>query len=323
MKHLAKRFRIIATWVALVSLGIQGNAWADDDDIENIFIFGDSLSDPGNVYILENFATSQPPYLMPIPDYPYDIAGFQFTNGKTWAQKFARNLELRRSGKAALAKPGKFTNYAHGGARARYVGDMRSGPEQIMSYMQTFPGGADDEALYVIQFGGNDIRDALDPTADPVAIIGMAVMSEIDMILQLYQQGARNFLVANVPDLSLSPAIRQSDAMSPYPEGTIINATNELVVAYNFELENALVGVEQMFEDISIKRLDFFGIVNDISTSPGIYGINNTEDSCINFAVIVDQVCDRPNKYLFWDAIHPTKKVHRIIGDQATELYDD
>ncbi len=327
MKDQANFRNMAVACLTILVLGIPGLSSADEDsDFSRIFIFGDSLSDTGNVYILGGQMTSQPPYEV-IPTFPYDFQGFQYSNGKTWAQRFAKHLELKRSGKAALRRPGRFTNYAFGGATARYAGNMRSGPEQLLVYMNDFPGGGGGGALYVIQFGGNDIRAALESPA-PSAILGMAIASEINMILQLYQQGARQFLVANVPDLSLSPAIKLQDAIitappSPIPPGAIIQATSDLVIGYNFGLEFALTELEQMFGDISIKRLDFYSILNDISTNPGNYRITNTDSACVSFGVIQNPICDKPNKYLFWDGIHPTKKVHRIVGAIAADLYDD
>ena len=50
--------------------------------------------------------------------FPYEIGGFQFSNGKVWARIMARELETNRSGKASLFNPGKNGNYAIGGAKA-------------------------------------------------------------------------------------------------------------------------------------------------------------------------------------------------------------
>ena len=210
MKFLSKRKLWTAAWLTLVTLGMQGTAWADDDDIKRIFFFGDSLSDSGNAYLESGKITTQPPYSLDeiVPAFPYDIRGFQFSNGKTWARVFAKALETGRSGKASLKKPRRFTNYAYGGARARPFGDRPSAAEQFAQYMNDFPGYADDEDLYVIQFGGNDLRDVLAGEGLPEVIITSALETKAFVIKQLYAKGARHFLVANVPDISLSPAVK-------------------------------------------------------------------------------------------------------------------
>ena len=324
MKFLIKQKLWTTVWLTIVTLGMQGAAWGDDRDIERIFFFGDSLSDSGNAYIQDGGVATVAPYTLDeiVPTNAYDIRGFQFSNGRPWTVKMARVLETKRSGKAALQKPGKFTNYAFGGARARFFGDRPSAAEQLGLYMQDFPGNADDDAVYVIQFGGNDLRDVLLELGTPNDIITAAIQTKAFVIQQLYQKGARNFLVANVPDISLAPAIRLLALSSENPQETLAGI-NGLVMLYNFNLESALVGLEQLYPDISIKRFDFFGIINDIVFNPANYGISEVDSSCINYFAAMNQICAKPGKYVFWDGIHPTGKVHHILGEIAAELYDD
>jgi phospholipase/lecithinase/hemolysin len=338
MKHFVTRYKIIATWVALVSLGIQGSAWAADVHIERIFIFGDSLSDPGNVYQLTG-ETSQPPYAI-IPSRPYDFQGFQFSNGRTWAQWFARHLELKRSGKAALEWPGRFGNYAFGGARARLTDDPFRSPssrEQFERYLNDYNGNVFPDALYVIQFGGNDVRDGLEkflavlaervppgqePTTDDVnaalfqasLIIQPAVETLIGLIAELHGLGARHFLVATSPDLGLTPAVRFAG-----PEAAAI--ASMMAGSYNDGLETGLAALRAL-PGISINTLDLFSILGAIVEDPKAFGIRNTDTPCLIFMVETGAVCRRPNKYLFWDGIHPTARVHKIVSEIAAELYD-
>ena len=140
---------LMAFWIAIVALGTHGGLWAKDG-FDNIYIFGESLSDPGNVYALTG-ETAKAPY-EPIPSAAYAIGGHQFSNGKTWAQRF---------GKAAYGSSGKYGNYAFAGTRLAGDSLALSATDQIMLFLGDQGGVADGEALYVIQFGGNDVRDAL------------------------------------------------------------------------------------------------------------------------------------------------------------------
>ncbi len=320
-------------WLTIMALLLPAMTHADDDENEfkRIVFYGDSLSDPGNIYIDEGNQVSMAPYAV-IPDDPYaSKGGFRFTNGRVWAQKFARELEVGRSGKPALAKPGRFTNYAFGSARARPFGTRPSAIEQYMRYMIDFPGGADPDTLYVLQFGGNDIRDALDPTVDPTSdpetIIADAIGTQANLIAQLYMQGARHFLVADVPDLSLSPAIKLADQQGSeagvFFEGFLIGTAQFLVTTHNDNLNTTLDGLEMLFSDISITRLSLFDALNEVYFNPEQFGITETEQACISFGVVEDAICDKPKRFVFWDGIHPTSKVHRIVAKKAADLYDD
>ena len=83
----------------LCLIGLTGQARADDG-FDRVFIYGDSLSDAGNLYLLTG-QVSLPPYL-PVPSAPYEVDGERFTNGKTWAEHFAKRLGDKSGSKPSL-----------------------------------------------------------------------------------------------------------------------------------------------------------------------------------------------------------------------------
>ena len=314
MIAINRKAGLLFAGLALLTLLLQGTARAHDYEIERIYFFGDSLSDAGNVYALTGMTTMAPWPL--IPSAPYESRGFQFSNGKVWASRFARHLQTRRSGKASLFNPGKNGNYAFGGARARTgLADPTSAASQVALYL-AHHGGVDEEALYVIQFGGNDLRDALFDPANSISIAVETAQAQIEIIKDLYDMGARNFLVANTPDIGLTPAVRFLGGSGP---------ASDLALFYNNWLEGQLQALENDndYRGITIKRLDFFGVLNTIVANPKKFGIKNTTDTCLMFLPPATEVCNRPGRYVFWDGLHPTKKIHRIVGKIAAALYDD
>ena len=315
--------------LTILVLGIPGLSNADDDsDFSRIFIFGDSLSDPGNLFAINGGQISTFPYLpIPLAPYPSDD-GFMFSNGETWAQVFADEMDHEDSGKAALFAPGINGNYAFGGARARSNSGSPA-PDfslQVEMFLGDY-GGADSDALYVVQFGGNDIRDALvaaaadpDPDEPPpvvvaIGILQTAIEATIRNILELYQSGARNFLVANVPNLALAPAIRLAGAK----DGAVI-----FIAIYNLGLEMGLKGIDNL-EGISIDRIDFFKFTNDVHNAPDDFDIEEPDAPCINFLADTESgaICEEPDEHIFWDGIHPTAAIHEELGEMAEELFDD
>ncbi|NIA01491.1 MAG: GDSL family lipase, partial [Planctomycetia bacterium] len=105
----------------LLLLGVVLGAPAlADPDYSNIVIFGDSLSDPGNAFVLTG-QTSRPPYDL-IPGAPYARGGQRFSNGRIWAERFAHEMDLRAG--PAFRNPRVYSNYAVGGARARTDGSV-------------------------------------------------------------------------------------------------------------------------------------------------------------------------------------------------------
>src|SRR2546427_12831291 len=104
---------------ALLTCALSFSTWAaaGDGELSRIVVFGDSLTDPGNAFVITH-QVSVPPYQL-IPDFPYARGGHHFSNGKTWVEQFGRGLDMSNSVCSALAARGKCSNYAVGGARAR------------------------------------------------------------------------------------------------------------------------------------------------------------------------------------------------------------
>ena len=97
---------------------------ASAGDFRRFVTFGDSLSDPGNAFVLLG-TVSTPPFEL-IPDAPYARGGLHFSNGATWIEQWARALHQPRSAGPALLAPRVFSNYAVGAARARPRGSSIS-----------------------------------------------------------------------------------------------------------------------------------------------------------------------------------------------------
>ncbi len=278
------------------------------DNFSGVYIFGDSLSDAGNIYALTG-ETSKAPYAV-IPTRPYAIGGHHFSNGKTWAERFAQDLKMNSSGKASLANPGKNGNYAFGGARAR-SGSGSTAPDsdtQVGMFLGEHP-SAPSDALYVIQFGGNDVRDALFDPAAASDIIQAALGAVAMNIQRLYYAGARNFLVANSPNLGHAPAVIM---FGPSAVGGAVFLSG----LYNGFLEGALQQLEGL-PGIRIYRLDLGGFIDGVVENPADFGLTNTTSPCLMFLSESDAKCENPEDYLFWDGIHPTAAGHNALADAA------
>lgn len=281
-------------------------------DFNGVFIFGDSLSDAGNIYQLTG-ETSKAPYAV-VPTRPYSIGGHHFSDGKTWAERLAQNLNDNTGGKASLQNPGKNGNYAFGGARAR-SGSGNSSPDsgmQMQMYLGDY-GGASADALYVIQFGGNDLRDALVAAQTDVNvaffIIQTAVQELVGNIQTLHAAGARNFLVANAPNLAHAPAVKLSGASG---------VAGLFTGFYNGGLEGGLQQLELGIPDINIYRMDMAGFTDDVVANPGAFGLVDVDFPCLTFFTESEAKCDNPEERLFWDGLHPTAAGHNALSAVAT-----
>lgn len=269
--------------VALLAIAASGQALA----YTQVVSFGDSLSDSGNISLLN-------PGFPLAPYYPG-----HFSNGPVWIETFSAGLGL-----SSTPSYGGGTNYALGGS---VTGAPLSSPIPLTSqaglYLSNVGGVADPDALYVVWGGGNDVR---------LGNIGNSVANIGSIVAALAGAGAERFLVANLPDIGLTPEA-QAGGPAAVAGATFLSTT------FNAGLAAAIPGWETTY-GIDIIELDVFAFLNDVITNPGLYGITNTTGRCYSGTTGVGgagTVCANPDEYVFWDGIHPTAAAHEALGNYA------
>ena len=318
--------------IILLGLGVLTSSMViADSGYSDMIVFGDSLSDPGNAFVVTGDISIRPYNEDNIPDAPYPVGGLHFSNGETWAENLSAVLQLHGGTGPALRTP-TFSNYAFGSARAA---SSAGGPfdlsAQVGQYFADTGGSVDSEALYTVFIGGNDVRDALIAfnialqqtliaggtlpealaagQAAAEVILTDAVTTIADNIIALTSQGARNFLVPNVPNIGLVPAITDLG-------GDAATLATQLSFSFNLALENALYSIELALP-VNITRFDVFTLISSVAAAPDAFGLTNVTDACLIPEVIAHAVCKHPDDYLFWDGIHPTRVGHNLLAEHA------
>lgn len=299
--------------VAFSAVLLAAPHWAAaQTSIGSLVVFGDSLSDPGNLFALTQTNNVPPSYdvdAVLVPAAAYAVGGHHLSNGPTWIEDLARSRALARyAGAAWRSSASPAANYAVAGARARNEGaPIPSFPVQVGRFLQDNGGGAASTPLYVVEFGGNDIRDAL--MSGDLTIIGQTVTSISDSIETLYGAGARRFLVLNVPNVGLIPSVR---AFGPAAAAFATQLTQQ----FNGGLAVALANLQSQHSDLQILQFSLYDAINAIYGNPSAFGLTEVNAPCIT-PNVAPYKCTDPDAYLFWDGIHPTKAVHAIIGQQV------
>ncbi len=272
----------LAALVAAINLPVSAHAYSA------MYVFGDSLSDSGNIGSL-----------LGLPIAPYDNG--YFSNGPVWVQYLAGNLGL------PMTTP-SFTggnNYAWGGARTGGGGFPDSLLTQRDNYLADSGGFADPDALYVVWGGGNDVRDG-----DATGPTNIA-----DIIASLAAAGATNFLVPNLPDIGLTPESLAGEA--PGGDAAFISAVS---LAHNTALAIEMAALRDADSSLNIVEFDVFSIFNMMLGDPAAFGFTNVSDACYEGLLGTGgpgAVCANPDEYVFWDGIHPTSAAHALLGDMA------
>ncbi len=302
--------RMTVALLALLPLA-TGMAVADTEHgYSRIFIFGASFMDSGNHFALTG-ETAHPPIAFLDPSY--GIGGHYFSNGRTWVAVLAQKMELTEWAKPAWRDPA-FGNYAigYGSAREFDWDPLPSLYDQVEAWVNNgyCTGDADNpmtDTLFIVDSGFFDLIDILNG-ADPTTVLFQMTMSVRANIEALRQCGAYHVLLAYIPPLESSPIVP-----APYdpsvPGGSAI---------YNyFFLQNYVVKHFAEDQNLNITAVDFLAFFNRLLTTPEAYGITNITDSCVTFGVTSGAFCKNRDEYVFWDPLHPTKKVHALMANEA------
>lgn len=336
------QFIILTAAFSVSFLFFSTTSIAQQKQFDRIVVFGTSLSDSGNAFILLSdpsaFGISEdcdmgtpanvPPYDalddLVIPDGSYARGGHHVTNGATWVEQLARGKGLSGNTRPALRNPGKeASNYAVGGARASdYPSEFPCRfnlKDQLDAYKYDFS-VTSNETLVVLEIGSNDVRDALaslayDPTGNASVQTITTALNNIGLAINtLYVKGARKFLLMNVPAIGETPAVKKLDLMNP---GTA-HAADSLAASFNLGLDS-LQSALNWLPEIDVRILDIYSLLYEIIGDPASFGILNIDDACVT-PNVPPFTCKKPDTYLFWDGIHPTKVVHDIVAQRAAEV---
>lgn len=322
MVTLERRSRSVAQWslVGCLALVLATPGWSEAQSrFSGIVVFGTSLSDPGNAFALVGDANKPHDFdLNPllVPTAPYAKGGHHFSNGATWIEQYAQSIGLGNDARPALKNThSPAANYAVGAARAYDDGINFNLTRQVDAFLQRSGGVASAQSLYVIEMGGNDIRDAFQTYAtggNGGPILEQALASIAANIQKLYGAGAREFLVWAAPNVGLTPAIR---SLGPGAQGL----AGFVSQAFNGGLAGVLAQLEAALPGVSFVRLDAFRLLTDILADPAAFDLTVVTTACVT-PNVEPFSCHHADTFLFWDGIHPTKAGHAILAREAADV---
>jgi outer membrane lipase/esterase len=306
------RVRLIsAAGLCACVVGVMGVATAAKAyDAE--YVFGDSLSDNGNAAEAGGVPYPNPPsYHYAYTNGPVAVADLAHSLGlpalepSLWFNGFTDQHNLFPAG----FTPG--TNYAFAGATANLVGytgfPPANLPEQVSAYTTHVSNIADKSALYVIMIGGNDVINAIS-SGFTDAYLTTGVDSEIAQITTLAGDGARNFLIVNVPNVGLIPLLSGNSAAA--------TLATEYSQFYDAALQTQLNELA-LPAGTALNEFNLYDYNEEILAHPLKYGFTNTTQACYSNTPSSDASatgCDASNidSFVYWDDVHPTKPVQAL-----------
>jgi outer membrane lipase/esterase len=294
------RTRLLA---GAIVAGLLASQAASATDFSQVVVFGDSLSDAGNIS-LASAPQIQPPLR------------FTTNPGKTAAELVADGL-----GHPITASLAGGTDFAWGGAGlVNNVAAVPTLPQQLGMYLTATGGQADPNALYQVWGGANDIFYLTGTSTDSTVLAtgtATAAITEVGMLGQLKAAGANYVVVYNLPDLGKTP--------SAAAQGAAASAgATQLAVLYNSTLSSGLSQLSS--QGLNVVPVNTYGLINEVIANPAAFGFSNVTDAACGLAASSVQCGPQgaglpysyapgtDESYLFADGVHPTAAAHRLLS---------
>lgn len=277
------RLKVLMLAAAAMVVLFHGNPTHAESPFSKLYVFGDSLSDTGNVFLATGGDAGGFPYYQG-----------RFSNGPVWVEVLAEELGLAVPAASLLGG----TNYAWAGAETgpglSFFGTWNVGMQIDSSVFDN--GQFDGDELIVVAAGGNDLiwQSPFGP--------GHIVENIKKHILDIVALGGKTILVATTP-------VNGKDA----------DKFNELlaqeIVKLQAKLDITIIPFDMagVYQEIRVHPSDY-GLTNVSDPACPGCGIGFPEPDAI------DTLVPNPDEYFLWDQIHPTRVVHAITGKAAAEV---
>ena len=313
-----------------------------------VYVFGDSLVDPGNALKLAQFygtlTFSDLPEGAPSTDRGY----FQgrFSNGYT----FADLLSNKYAG--APTKPvfpfhfedpwigipidpfagdpsGNNLSFAYGGAQIRHgeevVPDLDG---QTDAFKDAVDNQADANALYIVTMGGNDVRSLAPSGSNPVApdqahaTLDAAADKMLHELQQIASIGVKNLLITGLPDVGLIPKYDiDSNHLLDATELSRSNAATQ----YSQYLDNLLrteVIPALKAQGVNVTYVPLMDYSDATGAHTGALSAIMPELAALNgipTSELSQHLLDHQD-LVFFDQVHPNAQTHALVTAYANSL---
>lgn len=318
---------------------------AAKNNVSCILVFGDSSVDPGNNNHLDtmhkgNFA----PYGM---DFNHGKPTGRFSNGRLATDFIAEALGYRNSIPAFLDPHLENEDLLHGVSFASggsgfdqltvNLSNVISLPKQLEYFMhykihlRRLVGEKEAEnivrnAIFVLSMGTNDFLQNyyLEPTRSKQFTIEQyqdyLTSCMFRDVKAMHSLGARALVVVGMEPFGCNPLVKTLRDIVKCD-----SRLNNVALSFNSKIKQNMAKFTQLF-GMKTAYLDTYAIINDAFQNPKKYGFTVTSKGCcgtgtVEYAFTCKgmKTCANRDEYMYWDAVHPTQAMHKLIAEEAVK----
>lgn len=280
--------------------------------LHNVVIFGDSLSDNGNLYeVMKHQLPQSPPY----------FAG-RFSNGPVWIEHLVASYFPADSASHLF-------NYAYGGAGVT-DDDVEEDvlftlKREIDIYLLAHQDKLNEDSLYVVWIGANNYLGMPENVDETLQVVNGGITHSLQ---HMVEKGAKHILVLNLPDLGKTPAAIEFDN---------VQVMSHFSTQHNQALEQTVTSLKQTYPAVNWLYFDMNKAFGEVLDHASEYGITNTTGTCYSAlmnegtkrsvlkmvaSVKPKATLDACDGYLFFDLVHPSALAHKLMAEKARIMLD-
>ncbi|KAF8017414.1 hypothetical protein BT93_H2553 [Corymbia citriodora subsp. variegata] len=319
-------------------------------NVPAVIVFGDSSVDTGN--------NNQIPTVVKSNFEPYgrDYYGGQptgrFSNGRVFTDFISEAFGIKLTMPAYLDPAHNMTDKATGVCFASAGTGYDNATSDVLSviplwkqleYYKNYRQELKDylgqekaetvlrEAFYVISLGTNDFLE------NYYAVPGRSSEYSVEeyryflagiaggFIKILYGLGARKISLGGLPPMGCLPLERTRNL---FFGGGCIEEYNNVAKEFNAQMQGLVSKLNDQLSGIQLLFSDPYDILLQMIQNPKSFGFTNARESCCGTGYFeMGYTCDKnnpftcpdANKYIFWDAFHPTERTNSIVADHLVK----
>ncbi|XP_049387956.1 GDSL esterase/lipase 5-like [Solanum stenotomum] len=309
-----------------------------------LFVFGDSIFDPGNNNYINTTATFQANYLpygesffkyptgrnsngRLIPDFISEYANFPFIPPyfEIGKKHFDHGVNFASGGSGCLAETSR-----------GFVIDLKTqlkNFENVTQLLKKKVGKTESHkilanAVYFFSSGSNDVfahlaANSTSPNFDQEYL--QIIMGNLTSVLKgVYREGGRKFVMLNLGPLGCIPTIRALNFQKGVTNGSCMEEVTNMAKFFNSALPEMLKKLEKQLPGFKYTIFNFFKVFADSIDNPTKYGFKISETACCGtgpFRGVLScggkrqvkeyELCNNVKDYLFFDSSHPSEKAYQ------------
>ncbi|KAK2656950.1 hypothetical protein Ddye_010002 [Dipteronia dyeriana] len=332
---------------------LQRNNTASSSLVPAVFVFGDSIVDPGNNNHIKTIVKCN------FPPYGRDFKGGQptgrFSNGFVPSDLLAQGFGVKEIVPAYLdpnlQPQDLITGVSFASGACGYdpltskIASVISMTEQLDLFKQSLTkikatvGGEQtanilSKSIFIVCSGSDDIANTYFST--PFRRLHYDINSYTDLmsnaassfLQELYGVGARRIAVLSAPPIGCVPSQRTisggilRDCSEP---------ANQAAQLFNYKFSSVIGSLSQKFPDSKIVFVDVYTPLLSLIQNPTEYGFEVATKGCcgtgnIEVSILCTQLsdsktCKNDTKYIFWDSYHPTEAAYKVIVTGVLNKY--